>query len=37
MHEGYLMWQHWVELLEETEEHMVGLERIGEFGILNGS
>lgn len=37
MHEGYLMCHHWAELLEEMEEHIACLERIGEFGILNGS
>jgi hypothetical protein len=36
MHEDYMMWQHWTEVLQETMERIASLEKIAEQGIYVG-
>jgi hypothetical protein len=36
MHEDYIMWHHWAEVLEETEERIASLQEIAEQGLYAG-
>ncbi len=36
MHEDYVMWHHWAEVLEETEERIASLQKIAEQGLYAG-
>ncbi|MGC9357778.1 MAG: hypothetical protein ACP5GX_07925 [Anaerolineae bacterium] len=36
MHEDYIMWHHWAEVLEETEERIASLRKIAEQGLYVG-
>ncbi len=36
MHEDYVMWHHWAEVLEETEECIASLQKIAEQGLYTG-
>ncbi len=36
MHEDYIMWRHWAEVLEETEDRIASLQKIAEEGLYAG-
>jgi hypothetical protein len=36
MHEDYIMWQHWTEVLQETVDRIASLEKIAEQGLYVG-
>lgn len=36
MHEDYIMWCHWTEVLEETKERIASLRKIAEEGLYSG-
>jgi hypothetical protein len=36
MHEDYIMWHHWAEVLEETEKRIASLQEIAEQGLYAG-
>lgn len=36
MHEDYVMWHHWAEVIEETEARIAALEEIAEQGLYVG-
>ena len=36
MHEDYIMWHHWAEVLKETEERIASLQKIAEQGLYTG-
>jgi hypothetical protein len=36
MHEDYIMWHHWAEVLEETKERIASLQEIAEQGLYAG-
>ena len=36
MHEDYIMWHHWADVVEETRERIVSLEEIAEQGLYVG-
>jgi len=36
IHEDYIMWHHWAEVLEETEERIASLQKIADQGLYAG-
>lgn len=36
MHEDYIMWCHWAEVLKEAEERIASLQKIVEEGLYSG-
>ncbi|MEA3310225.1 MAG: hypothetical protein U9Q70_12050 [Chloroflexota bacterium] len=36
MHEDYIMWHHWAEVVEKLKEDIVSLEKIAERGLYLG-
>ncbi len=36
MHEDYIMWHHWAEVLEETKERIASLQKIADQGLYAG-
>jgi len=36
MHEDYIMWCHWAEVLEETKDRIASLQKIAEEGLYAG-
>jgi len=36
MHEDYIMWHHWADVIEETRERLTSLQEIAEQGLYEG-